>query len=144
MNSMLGCIYCLTVSNIQPPGALQDVIPEDRQPEMLANIAKGEFSFRTLKEQFQSILKLGPMSQVRALLMVFLICIRAATGTAKYCLLPDACSAHKSIKVGPMSQARPGLAFFMVLLVNELFVVSVGCCNSSCSVLHTCQAIQHP
>lgn len=46
---------------------IQDAIPEDRQPEMLQNIAKGDFSFRMLKEQFQSILKMGPMSQVGAL-----------------------------------------------------------------------------
>lgn len=43
---------------------LQDVIPEDQQPEFIENIAKGQFTMRILYEQFQNILKMGPMSQV--------------------------------------------------------------------------------
>ncbi len=34
---------------------------------MLEKISKGEFTLRIMYEQFQNIMKMGPMSQVRAL-----------------------------------------------------------------------------
>jgi len=45
---------------------ISEVLPEDKQPELLENIAKGQFTMRILYEQFQNILKMGPMSQVRS------------------------------------------------------------------------------
>jgi len=50
---------------------IQDVIPEDKQPEMMDTIAKGQFSMRILYEQFANILKMGPMSQVMSLIPGF-------------------------------------------------------------------------
>lgn len=50
---------------------LQDVIPEDQQPEFIENIAKGKFTMRILYEQFQNILKMGPMSQVMSMIPGF-------------------------------------------------------------------------
>jgi hypothetical protein len=44
---------------------VQDVIPEDGQPEMMDKIARGQFTMRIMYEQFQNILKMGPMGQVR-------------------------------------------------------------------------------
>jgi signal recognition particle subunit SRP54 len=43
---------------------IQDVIPEDKQPELLETIQKGNISMRVLKEMFESFLQMGPMSQV--------------------------------------------------------------------------------
>ena len=43
---------------------ITEVLPDDKQPELLENIAKGQFTMRILYEQFQNILKMGPMSQV--------------------------------------------------------------------------------
>eukprot|EP00193_Tetraselmis_chui_P005692 CAMPEP_0177761824 /NCGR_PEP_ID=MMETSP0491_2-20121128/6014_1 /TAXON_ID=63592 /ORGANISM="Tetraselmis chuii, Strain PLY429" /LENGTH=463 /DNA_ID=CAMNT_0019277831 /DNA_START=311 /DNA_END=1698 /DNA_ORIENTATION=- len=50
---------------------IQDVIPEDKQPELIDTIAKGQFSMRILYEQFSNILKMGPMSQVMSLIPGF-------------------------------------------------------------------------
>ena len=49
---------------------ISDVIPEDKQPELLENITKGQFSMRILYDQFQNILKMGPMSQVPTIFLV--------------------------------------------------------------------------
>ena len=46
----------------------QDVIPEDKQPELIDTITKGNVSMRVLKEMFESVLELGPMSQVRSVI----------------------------------------------------------------------------
>ncbi len=43
---------------------LQDVIPEDKQPELLETISKGNISMRVLRDVFESFLQMGPMSQV--------------------------------------------------------------------------------
>lgn len=43
---------------------IQDVIPEDKQPELLDTISKGNVSMRVLRDMFESVLQLGPMSQV--------------------------------------------------------------------------------
>lgn len=50
---------------------IQDVIPEDKQPELLETISKGNFTLRILYEQFQNILKLGPMGQVMSMIPGF-------------------------------------------------------------------------
>ena len=41
----------------------QNVIPEEDQPEMVERLAKGNFTMRTMYEQFQNLTKMGPMSQ---------------------------------------------------------------------------------
>lgn len=41
------------------------MIPEDKQPELLETISKGNITMRVLKDMFESVLELGPMSQVR-------------------------------------------------------------------------------
>ena len=43
---------------------IQDVIPEDKQPELLETIQKGNISMRVLRDMFESFLQMGPMSQV--------------------------------------------------------------------------------
>eukprot|EP00983_Pelagomonas_calceolata_P082357 1155903-Pelagomonas_calceolata.AAC.1 len=44
-------------------GKIQDAIPEDKQPELLDTINKGNMSMRVLRDMFDSVLELGPMSQ---------------------------------------------------------------------------------
>ena len=41
------------------------MIPEDKQPELIKNITEGNVSMRVMKEMFESVLEMGPMSQVR-------------------------------------------------------------------------------
>lgn len=51
---------------------VKDVIPEeDQQQELMDKISKGEFSLRIMYEQFQNILKMGPMSQVMSMIPGF-------------------------------------------------------------------------
>jgi len=50
---------------------ITEVLPDDKQPELLENIAKGQFTMRILYEQFQNILKMGPMSQVMSMIPNF-------------------------------------------------------------------------
>eukprot|EP00775_Hariotina_reticulata_P009897 gene9897-10054_t len=42
---------------------IQDVIPEDKQPELLESIHKGNISMRVLRDVFESFLNMGPLSQ---------------------------------------------------------------------------------
>jgi signal recognition particle subunit SRP54 len=44
---------------------LQDVIPEDKQPELLDSIQRGNVSMRVMRDVFESFLNMGPLSQVR-------------------------------------------------------------------------------
>ena len=55
---------------------IQDVMPADQQPELLAKLAEGTFTLRLLYEQFQNLLKMGPIGQVNYLLLPSLINIR--------------------------------------------------------------------
>ncbi|KAG2436546.1 hypothetical protein HYH02_011483 [Chlamydomonas schloesseri] len=50
---------------------IQDVIPEDKQPELLDTISKGNVNMRVLKDMFESVLELGPMSQMMSMLPGF-------------------------------------------------------------------------
>mmetsp|Transcript_12342 Transcript_12342/g.39113 ORF Transcript_12342/g.39113 Transcript_12342/m.39113 type:complete len:499 (+) Transcript_12342:569-2065(+) len=50
---------------------IQDVIPQDQQPELLEKLAEGKFSMRILYEQFANILKMGPMGQVMSMIPGF-------------------------------------------------------------------------
>jgi hypothetical protein len=43
---------------------LQDVIPEDKQPELLGTISKGNITMRVLRDIFDSFVNMGPLSQV--------------------------------------------------------------------------------
>uniref|UniRef100_A0ACD5V4A1 Uncharacterized protein n=1 Tax=Avena sativa TaxID=4498 RepID=A0ACD5V4A1_AVESA len=50
---------------------IQDVIPADKQPELLAKISEGTFTLRLLYEQFQNLLKMGSLGQVFSMLPGF-------------------------------------------------------------------------
>ncbi|EMS65890.1 Signal recognition particle 54 kDa protein 2 [Triticum urartu] len=50
---------------------IQDVMPADQQPELLAKLAEGTFTLRLLYEQFQNLLKMGPIGQVFSMLPGF-------------------------------------------------------------------------
>lgn len=50
---------------------IQDVIPMDQQPELLQKLQEGHFTLRIMYEQFQNILKLGPLGQVMAMIPGF-------------------------------------------------------------------------
>lgn len=43
---------------------IHEVVPMDKQPELLQKLSEGHFSLRIMYEQFQNILKMGPISQV--------------------------------------------------------------------------------
>jgi signal recognition particle subunit SRP54 len=47
---------------------IQDVIPQDQQPELLDKLAQGHFTMRILYEQFANIQKMGPMSAVMSMI----------------------------------------------------------------------------
>lgn len=50
---------------------IQDVIPEDKQPELIESISKGNMTMRVLRDVFESFLNMGPVSQVMAMLPGF-------------------------------------------------------------------------
>ena len=50
---------------------IHEVVPMDQQPELLQKLSEGNFTLRIMYEQFQNILKLGPIGQVR-LLTIFI------------------------------------------------------------------------
>ncbi|MEW5318017.1 MAG: hypothetical protein WDW38_009271 [Sanguina aurantia] len=50
---------------------IQDIIPEDKQPELLDTISKGNVTMRVLKDMFESVLEMGPMSQMMAMIPGF-------------------------------------------------------------------------
>lgn len=43
---------------------IHEVVPTDQQPELLQKLSEGTFTLRIMYEQFQNILKMGPISQV--------------------------------------------------------------------------------
>lgn len=43
---------------------IHEVVPMDQQPELLQKLSEGNFTLRIMYEQFQSLLKMGPISQV--------------------------------------------------------------------------------
>ena len=43
---------------------VKEAIPEDKQKKMADSISKGEFSMRDMRDQFQSVLSMGPLNQV--------------------------------------------------------------------------------
>ncbi|KAL3633067.1 hypothetical protein CASFOL_026051 [Castilleja foliolosa] len=50
---------------------IQEVVPMDQQPELLQKLSEGNFTLRLMYEQFQSILKMGPIGQVFSMLPGF-------------------------------------------------------------------------
>jgi signal recognition particle subunit SRP54 len=43
---------------------IQSVVPADKQPEMAARLAQGIFTLRDMHDQFESILKMGPIGKM--------------------------------------------------------------------------------
>ena len=43
---------------------VQDVLPEGQEEELLEKLTTGTFSLRIMHEQFQNIMKMGPIGQV--------------------------------------------------------------------------------
>ncbi|CAL9775409.1 unnamed protein product [Musa acuminata subsp. burmannicoides] len=43
---------------------IHEVVPTDQQPELLQKLSEGSFTLRLMYEQFQNILKMGPIGQV--------------------------------------------------------------------------------
>eukprot|EP01103_Thecamoeba_quadrilineata_P021466 TRINITY_DN9874_c0_g1_i1.p1 TRINITY_DN9874_c0_g1~~TRINITY_DN9874_c0_g1_i1.p1 ORF type:complete len:502 (+),score=100.51 TRINITY_DN9874_c0_g1_i1:69-1508(+) len=43
---------------------IKDVVPKDQQPEMMNRISQGVFTLRDMYDQFQNILKMGPLNKV--------------------------------------------------------------------------------
>ncbi|WIA37924.1 hypothetical protein OEZ86_001301 [Tetradesmus obliquus] len=50
---------------------IQDVIPEDKQPELLDSIQRGNVSMRVMRDVFESFLNMGPLSQVMGMIPGF-------------------------------------------------------------------------
>eukprot|EP00882_Tetradesmus_deserticola_P010979 GHRQ01011613.1.p1 GENE.GHRQ01011613.1~~GHRQ01011613.1.p1 ORF type:complete len:316 (+),score=138.04 GHRQ01011613.1:241-1188(+) len=50
---------------------IQDVIPEDKQPELLDSIQRGNVSMRVMRDVFESFLNMGPLSSVMAMIPGF-------------------------------------------------------------------------
>ncbi|CEM20753.1 unnamed protein product [Vitrella brassicaformis CCMP3155] len=47
---------------------IKEAVPLDKQPDIINRIAKGIFTIRDLYEQFQNVLKMGPLSQVMSMI----------------------------------------------------------------------------
>lgn len=45
-------------------GKIKDMIPMEQQPELLQKLQEGHFTLRIMYEQFQNIMKMGPLGQV--------------------------------------------------------------------------------
>ncbi|THG22862.1 hypothetical protein TEA_025559 [Camellia sinensis var. sinensis] len=50
---------------------IHEVVPMDQQPELLQKLSEGKFTLRIMYEQFQNILKMGPIGQVLSMLPGF-------------------------------------------------------------------------
>ncbi|KAK3427711.1 hypothetical protein EUGRSUZ_F03884 [Eucalyptus grandis] len=50
---------------------IHEVVPKDQQPELLQKLSEGNFTLRIMYEQFQNILKMGPIGQVFSMLPGF-------------------------------------------------------------------------
>ena len=68
------CLFVsvLCVSGLGDIGGLfntiKEAVPLDKQPDIINRIAKGIFTIRDLYEQFQNVLKMGPLSQVMSMI----------------------------------------------------------------------------
>lgn len=50
---------------------IHEVVPMDQQPELLQKLSEGNFTLRIMYEQFQNILKMGPIGQVLILFFFY-------------------------------------------------------------------------
>ncbi|KAI8464732.1 MAG: subunit of the signal recognition particle [Monoraphidium minutum] len=50
---------------------IQDVIPEDKQPELLETISRGNVTMRVMRDVFESFLNMGPVSQIMGMIPGF-------------------------------------------------------------------------
>ncbi|OEL23647.1 Signal recognition particle 54 kDa protein 2 [Dichanthelium oligosanthes] len=50
---------------------IHEVVPTDQQPELLQKLSEGSFTLRLMYEQFQNIMKMGPIGQVFSMLPGF-------------------------------------------------------------------------
>ncbi|CAA6656277.1 unnamed protein product [Spirodela intermedia] len=50
---------------------IHEVVPTDQQPELLQKLTEGSFTLRIMYEQFQNILKMGPIGQVFSMIPGF-------------------------------------------------------------------------
>ncbi|KAF3795349.1 Signal recognition particle protein 2 [Nymphaea thermarum] len=50
---------------------IHEVVPMDQQPELLQKLTEGNFTLRIMYEQFQNILKMGPIGQVFSMIPGF-------------------------------------------------------------------------
>ena len=47
---------------------VKDIMPEDQQNQLMEDIAQGRFTFNTLKQQYGSVLNIGPLNQFMSLI----------------------------------------------------------------------------
>ena len=47
---------------------IKDTIGDDKNDEMMEKFSKGEFTLRDMYEQFENVMKLGPLSKVMAMI----------------------------------------------------------------------------
>eukprot|EP00742_Colponemidia_sp_Colp-10_P003535 GILJ01003766.1.p1 GENE.GILJ01003766.1~~GILJ01003766.1.p1 ORF type:complete len:511 (+),score=89.55 GILJ01003766.1:40-1533(+) len=47
---------------------IREAVPEHKQPEMIKRISQGVFTLRDMKDQFQNVLKLGPLGKVMSMI----------------------------------------------------------------------------
>ncbi|MQL98009.1 hypothetical protein Taro_030709 [Colocasia esculenta] len=50
---------------------IHEVVPTDQQPELLQKLTEGSFTLRIMYEQFQNIMKMGPIGQVFSMIPGF-------------------------------------------------------------------------
>lgn len=59
LNIIQGMPFQLVIANLTT-----EAVPKDAQPKMAKRLQEGKFSLRDMYEQFQSMLKMGPLDQV--------------------------------------------------------------------------------
>lgn len=50
---------------------IQEVVPMDQQPELMQKLSEGNFTMRIMYEQFQNLLKMGPINQVHQCCLLY-------------------------------------------------------------------------
>jgi signal recognition particle GTPase len=55
---------------------IHEVVPTDQQPELLQKLSEGTFSLGLMYEQFQNIMKMGPIGQVNCVSISMLKCFK--------------------------------------------------------------------
>ena len=48
--------------------SVKEAISEDKQKKMVENIQKGQFTLRDMRDQFQTVLNMGPLGQVASMI----------------------------------------------------------------------------